>query len=167
MGFTNGKVHEYSPGRDQSLEPLLEGLIKAGTYIDEAVFVLRSNDPDKSIIMPYEDMKNEKIMVTKHMMERPKSGHGRVVKVITAPKRFGKIWSEFEQQPADEFYRKVTTLDTKTVINNLVNMTPKAMLYCISSSHDKLVNKIQFNNIYRVIHVNQAHFHFIFFLVKC
>jgi hypothetical protein len=96
----------------------------------------------------YEDMKNEKIMVTKHMMERPKSGHGRVVKVITAPKRFGKIWSEFEQQPADEFYRKVTTLDTKTVINNLVNMTPKAMLYCISSSHDKFVNKIQFNNIY-------------------
>jgi hypothetical protein len=147
MSFREGIVVEYSPGRDRSLEPLLDGIIKAGTYIDEAMFILRSNDPEKSISLPNDDIKEARLMVTKHLLERPKSGHGRVVKVVTANKRIGEIWSDFQHQPADEFYRNVTTLDTTAVIDNIVNLTPKALLYCINTSHDRIVEKMKYNNV--------------------
>jgi hypothetical protein len=147
MSFKEGKVHEYSPGRDRSLEPLMEGLIKAGTYIDEAMYILRSNDPDRSIVLPYDDMKGAKLKVTNHMLERPISNHERVVKVITGGSRTVKIWPDFEQEPANEYYRNVKTLDRTAVINNILNMTPKAMMYCINSEHDEIVRKIQYNNV--------------------
>jgi hypothetical protein len=118
MSFKEGIVHEYSPGRDRSLEPLMEGLIKAGTYIDEAMYILRSNDPDRSIVLPYDDMKGAKLKVTNHMLERPISNNERVVKVITGGSRIGKIWPDFEQEPANEYYRNVKTLDRTAVINN-------------------------------------------------
>jgi hypothetical protein len=150
MSFKEGVVMEYSPGRDRSLEPLLEGLIKAGTYIDEAMFTLRSNDPEKSIYLPDDDVKNAKLMVTNHFLERPKSGHSRVVKVITQQGRIGKFWPEFEQQPADNFYENTTSLDTTTIIENILNLTPKALLYCINSSHDKIVEKITYNKVFSI-----------------
>jgi hypothetical protein len=73
MDLTQGVVdyyHYYDAHRDRSLEPLLEGIAKAGKCIDESMFMLRPQNTDSIIIinLPQEKIRKETLWVTSHFV---------------------------------------------------------------------------------------------------